>query len=324
MVASAAAGAGALEPEPSAAQKVIAFKDAFWKFLRPHTIRGTILGSTAVTSIALLENTGLIDWALLPRALLGVVALLCGNGYIVGINQIYDVDIDSVNKPFLPVAAGEMSTGTAWLLCVALAAGGIAITSTNFGSLITALYSFGLFLGTIYSVPPLRLKRSAVAAFMIIATVRGFLLNFGVYHAARAALGLPFIWNPSITFITCFVTVFATVIAITKDLPDIEGDKQFGIETFATRMGVRRIAFLGTSLLLANYAGAIAAAVRLPAVFNMWTMGLGHAVLGAVLLYKTVKLDAAKYSPQAIKDYYAAIWLNFYCEYLLLPFLGLH
>lgn len=41
------------------------------------------------------------------------------------------------------------------------------------------------------------------------------------------------------SFITCFVTLFATVIAITKDLPDIEGDQQFGIETFATRMGVR-------------------------------------------------------------------------------------
>ena len=65
----------------------------------------------------------LIDWALLPRALLGVLALLCGNGYIVGINQIYDVEIDAVNKPFLPVAAGEMSTKTAWLLCAALAAG---------------------------------------------------------------------------------------------------------------------------------------------------------------------------------------------------------
>lgn len=65
----------------------------------------------------------LIDWALLPRALLGVLALLCGNGYIVGINQIYDVDIDAVNKPFLPVAAGELSQGTAWLLCLALAAG---------------------------------------------------------------------------------------------------------------------------------------------------------------------------------------------------------
>ena len=56
---------------------------------------------------ALLETPQAIDWALLPRALLGLVALLCGNGYIVGINQIYDVDIDRTNKPFLPVAAGK-------------------------------------------------------------------------------------------------------------------------------------------------------------------------------------------------------------------------
>ncbi len=48
-----------------------------------------------------------LDWGLLPRAMLGVLALLAGNGYIVGINQVYDVNIDKVNKPFLPVAAGE-------------------------------------------------------------------------------------------------------------------------------------------------------------------------------------------------------------------------
>ena len=35
------------------------------------------------------------------------------------------------------------------------------MTGTNFGSLITALYGLGLFLGTIYSVPPLHLKRCA-------------------------------------------------------------------------------------------------------------------------------------------------------------------
>lgn len=52
-------------------------------------------------------NTQLIDWGLLPRAALGVLALLAGNGYIVGINQIYDVEVDTINKPFLPVAAGE-------------------------------------------------------------------------------------------------------------------------------------------------------------------------------------------------------------------------
>jgi homogentisate solanesyltransferase len=43
------------------------------------------------------------------------------------------------------------------------------------------------------------LKRFAVPAFLIIATVRGFLLNFGVFYATKAALGAPFAWSPPIT-----------------------------------------------------------------------------------------------------------------------------
>ena len=93
--------------------------------------------------------------------------------------------------------AGELSTPVAWVLVVGLAAAGVSIVATNFGRLITYLYSFGLTLGAVYSAPPFHLKRFPVAAFLIIATVRGFLLNFGVYHAVRAALGLPFVWAPA-------------------------------------------------------------------------------------------------------------------------------
>lgn len=56
-------------------------------------------------------------------------------------------------------------------------------------------------------------------------------------------------------FITCSVITFATVIAITKDLPDVEGDRKYGIETFSTRLGTRAVAFLGelpALLLIAN------------------------------------------------------------------------
>jgi len=52
------------------------------------------------------------------------------------------------------------------------------------------------------------------------------------------------VWSPAITFITSFVTVFATVIAITKDLPDTEGDRLNGISTFATQLGVRTMSLL--------------------------------------------------------------------------------
>ncbi len=95
----------------------------------------------------------------------------------------------------------------------------------NFPRLLFRLYSFGLLLGAIYSVPPIRTKQNPFLAAVTIATVRGFLLNFGVYYAVKNAIGAPFSWSPKVSFIARFMTVFATVIAITKDLPDTEGDK---------------------------------------------------------------------------------------------------
>lgn len=72
----------------------------------------------AGTIRALVDTPGAIanaNWgAMLPRAVIGMVALLLGNAFIVGINQIFDKDIDVMNKPFLPVASGEMSEGAAW------------------------------------------------------------------------------------------------------------------------------------------------------------------------------------------------------------------
>ncbi len=91
---------------------------ALYKFTRPHTIRGTILASFAGTTRALVDTPGAItnaNWSvMLPRAIIGMVALLLGNAFIVGINQIFDEDIDKLNKPFLPVASGEMSKPFAW------------------------------------------------------------------------------------------------------------------------------------------------------------------------------------------------------------------
>ena len=76
-----------------------------------------------------------------------------------------------VNKPYLPIAAGDLSVQSAWVLVLSFAAAGLLIVGWNFGPFITSLYCLGLFLGTIYSVPPFRLKRYPVAAFLIIATV---------------------------------------------------------------------------------------------------------------------------------------------------------
>jgi len=203
--------------------------NALYKFTRPHTIRGTILASFAGTIRALLDTPGALQnaqWSrMLPQAFMGMVALLLGNAFIVGINQIYDEDIDKLNKPFLPVASGEMSKRFAWTAVLTGATVGPLIVKNFFPPLLFNLYMVGIVLGAIYSVPPIRTKQNAILAGLTIATVRGFLLNFGVYYAVKEAVGSTFRWSPKVSFIARFMTAFATVIAVTKDLPDTEGDK---------------------------------------------------------------------------------------------------
>lgn len=295
--------------------------DAFWRFLRPHTIRGTVICSISLFSRGLIENSHLIHWWLFPKALCALIGLICGNGYIVGINQIYDIEIDKMNKPYLPIAAGDISVPEAWLLVLLLAVVGLALVGINSGPFLIMLSCLGLFLGTIYSVPPFRMKRFPVAAFLIISTVRGFMLNYGVYYATMGSLGLKFQWSPPMIFITMFVTIFALVIAITKDLPDIEGDRKFQISTLATNLGVRNIAFLGSGLLLTNYVCAILVAFYMPQEFRGSLMAFGHAILALCLGYQTWILDHSNYTQEGNTKYYKFIWKLFYSEYLLFMFI---
>lgn len=293
---------------------------ALYKFTRPHTIRGTILASVAGTIRALIDTPDSlvrVNWGImLPRALIGMAALLLGNAFIVGINQIYDEDIDKMNKPFLPVASGEMSKRFAWITVLLSGGLGPLIVKQFFPLLLFRLYSLGLILGAIYSVPPMRTKTNPILAGLTIATVRGFLLNFGVYYAVKNAIGAPFLWSPKVSFIARFMTIFAAVIAITKDLPDIEGDKAYQIDTFATRIGVGRLAKAASLCLMLNYLHAMSTGIFSKlGTFHIVPMIGGHAALALMLLVRYRQLDTK--SMRSVKLYYKHIWDLFYLEYAL-------
>jgi len=279
------------------------------------------LGSVALTSRVLFEHSNAIRWVLLPRAMAGVVALLCANAFIVGINQIYDVKIDEVNKPYLPIAAGEMSQSTAWVLITTLGLLGLTIVHTLFGQHIALLYTLSLVIGAVYSVPPLRLKQRPLPAMACIVLCRGFLLNYGVNDAACAALGVPFVWKFPVAFITGFVTCFAVIISAAKDLPDVEGDKKENVKTFATWLGTGKVAMASIALLMLNYAAAIYLGFTQPSQFNSALMVGGHLVLAGCLISQATRLHMTGYSQQGIKNFYRFIWNLFYAEYALYPFI---
>lgn len=206
--------------------------------------------------------------------------------------------------------------------------------------MIFKLYLLGTVLGTIYSVPPIQLKRFPWCAGAIIATVRGFLLNFGVYYAVREALQVPFHSNPVVVFLASFMTVFASVIAVTKvlgtfayvehknlftcisfillyaqDLSDVAGDSKYNINTFATKYGTQRVAALATAVLSLAYVTAMALPLFLPGAFRRAPMTLGHGALLAYFLQSYSNLDGD--NAASIRAFYKAIWNLFYLEYVL-------
>ena len=78
-----------------------------WRFGRPHTLIGTTLSVLGVYVLVAIDVAEVGDRLgdLLARSL----AASSVNVFITGINQLEDVEIDRINKPFLPIAAGDLS-----------------------------------------------------------------------------------------------------------------------------------------------------------------------------------------------------------------------
>lgn len=101
----------------------------------------------------------------------------------------------------------------------------------------------------------------------------------------------------------------------------MKGDEKFNIKTFATELGVQKIALFAIGVLLVNYGVAVYLGITYPTVYRTAVMSGGHALLGAALLWQTASLNAAKYSSEAIVGFYRFIWSLFYLEYAMFPFI---
>jgi homogentisate phytyltransferase/homogentisate geranylgeranyltransferase len=238
------------------------------------------------------------------------------NVAIVGVNQITDVEIDRVNKPRLPMAAGELGEPAAWRIVAVAAAVPLAMAVTQ-GWVETVAVVVALAAGAAYSLPPLRLKRYPVAASLCIAGVRSAVVNLGVaVHFATAFGGDGRV--PGAVWALClFVLPFSFAIAVLKDVPDSEGDRMFHIATFTVRLGTRRAAVLGLGALLLAYAGmAIAGPFALPEA-NAAVLAGGHAAVALLLVWWARRADPD--DPRAFTRFYMRVWMLFFLEYLLVP-----
>ena len=213
---------------------------------RPFTLLAPALGmaSGAVTAMGA-QRFGTpihVEPWMLRNVVLGALMAALLNAASNVLNQIYDLDIDRINKPSRPLVSGRASKGLAWrvsLACYGLALGLAYVVSppgTRCACLILATAAAAATVA--YSVPPLRWKRLGLGANLVIAVPRGMLLKVAGWAVIR----------PVTTFEPWFIGgvffLFLLGATTTKDYADIAGDAAGGCRTLPIRCGVRRSALL--------------------------------------------------------------------------------
>jgi homogentisate phytyltransferase/homogentisate geranylgeranyltransferase len=285
-----------------------------WRFSRPHTIVGTTLSILALYAIAVTQFAG-GDLAADPVDLgLTLLAGWCVNVFIVGINQLEDVEIDRINKPFLPIAAGDLTPAAGRRIVAISAIVPLALAVTQ-GVAETVAVAIGLAVGTAYSVPPLRLKRFPALASLSITFVRSLVVNLGVWLHFSHTFGGGSAIHPGVWALIAVTVPFSFAIAILKDVPDVEGDRRYAIATFSVRLGARPVLAAGVAALsLAEIGMATIGAALLDGANTPVIVG-AHLAAAAVLWASAKRVDLADRA--AITRFYMRVWKLFFLEYAI-------
>jgi homogentisate phytyltransferase/homogentisate geranylgeranyltransferase len=285
-----------------------------WRFGRPHTLIGTTLSVLGVYVLVAVDVAEVGDR---PGDLLAtLVAAWSVNVFITGINQLTDVDIDRINKPFLPIAAGDLSPRTGRWIVAASAALPIAMALTQGPIEILAVLT-GLLVGVAYSLPPLRLKRWPALAALSISGVRALVVNLGVALHFSDSLAGVLVVPAGVWVLTAFVAPFSVAIALLKDVPDIEGDRRYLIATYSVRLGGAVVLRAGLALLGVAYVGI---AIAAPFLLDGWAavfLAGSHLLVLAGLIVAARRTDPADRA--VFTGFYMFVWKLFFLEYVIVP-----
>jgi 4-hydroxybenzoate polyprenyltransferase len=212
------------------------------EFSRPFTLVAPALGfaSGAATAYGAYPREA---WSpgLLVYPLIGLIMAAVLNGASNALNQIYDLDIDRVNKPKRPLPDGRLSRRDAWRFTWAAYAVALVLAwlvapggrhECFWIVVIAAIITF------LYSVPPARTKRLGIWANVTIAIPRGVLLKVAGWSAMKTVMAAE-PW-----YIGAIFGLFLLGASTTKDFADMEGDARGGCRTLPIIYGVRRAAWM--------------------------------------------------------------------------------
>lgn len=239
--------------------------------------------------------------------------------YVSAVNQVFDFQIDKINKPYLPLASGQLSLTTVSIIAASFITLSIGLSwiigswPLIWNNVLTAsiwsIYSF--------NVPLLRWKRHPVLA--AICTISSWALVLPItffLHTQTFVLKKPIVFPRSLIVAVLFMTFYSMGMALSKDIPDVEGDEAFGVDTFAVRLGQKRVFWICICLFEMAFGVTFLAGVTSPYLWIKIVTGLGNVALASILWYRAKSIDLSNKSSGG--SFYMLIWKLLYASYFLM------
>ncbi|XP_057442086.1 glycinol 4-dimethylallyltransferase-like [Lotus japonicus] len=290
-----------------------------YTFCTPHaqmtrilcTISASLLAVKTLSDISPLLFTGILQ---------ALVAYVFMDIYVCTVNQLFDIEIDKINKPYLPLASGQLS----------YTAGVIITASSLFLSLLLAwitgswplIWSVILIcaLWTAYSanVPLLRWKGNPVLAAIVIFASWAIIFPISSFlHIQTSVFKRSVVFPKSLNFVIAFMSFYILGIAVMKDIPDIEGDEAFGIHSFSARFGKKQVFWICVSLFEMAFVIAVMMGATSSFLWSKIVTVLGYGVLASVLGYRAKFVDLE--SKPSMTSFFLLNWKVLQVAYLLMP-----
>ncbi|MED6146504.1 hypoxanthine-guanine phosphoribosyltransferase [Stylosanthes scabra] len=305
----------AYEPESHADQNskniiesIIHGLDTFRKFSRLYAFMGHVAGSF-FSSLLAVDNLSQLNPTFFNGYLQYIVPHFFMHLYVVGLNQLADLEIDKINKPYLPLASGEFSLTNGIIIVASFLflSFGAAWMIGSIPSFWGLLASFVLMTAYSVNLPFLRWKKSTILTVM--SHVIGMTMSFNIaafMHMKTFVLKNATSYPRSLFLVTVVMPIFYAVVATAKDLPDIEGDKAAGIKTLAVRLGSKKVFWFCVSLLQIAYGAAILIGASSPILWSKLFTVSAHALMALILWNRANSTDLS--SNISLQSFYMFIF----------------
>jgi geranylgeranylglycerol-phosphate geranylgeranyltransferase len=194
-----------------------------------------IMGSLTVIIGILNTRTGIPMITLLINLVLGIITyyFIAGSGMI--INDIYDIEIDKINRLDRPIPSGAVSLKQAKILFILTFGIGVMISIIHY--LIFALSGLNVILAVFFGLIGWLYAAWGKKQGFIGNIIVGISFSIGlIYGAVLNSLIIP------LYIYFFFLTAFFLLLSreIVKGCEDIEGDKEEGVKTLAIKLGTKK------------------------------------------------------------------------------------